>query len=210
MSEHCEGRGATPVGNVNRRPALRIEPNYAAPLLKACFHKRLNINAILGGFLGSDGARGVFQTSERFVMGGIERLRGRGVKGSMDRVRTVICSLLPALWLVAAGHCFADPVVGRADGCCRTSVSATEDNGHAPSKDARSFEQSARVLSRRVGPQTGWGGLLTPAAVPASGFGEPEQSSSPLRVSSEALGLAKCWQFYWRTAREPRAPSSVS
>jgi hypothetical protein len=145
-----------------------------------------------------------------FVMGLVERSRAWGVKGTMDRVRTVICSLLPALWLLAAGHCLADSASGCPDGCCRTSVSATEDNGHGPSKDARSFEQSARVLSRRVGPQTGWGGLLTPVALASCGLRGVEHASAPLTVSSDAPGLAKCWQFYWRTASEPRAPSSVS
>ena len=128
----------------------------------------------------------------------------------MDRVRTVICSLLPALWVLAAGHCLADPVSGCPDGCCRTSVSATEGSDHAPLTDVRSFEQSARLLNRRLGMQTGWGGLLVPVAVSAPGFGELEHASAPLTVSTDALGLAKCWQFYWRTASEPRAPSSVS
>ena len=41
-------------------------------------------------------------------------------------------------------------------------------------------------------------------------LGELEHASAPLTVSTDALGLAKCWQFYWRTASEPRAPSSVS
>jgi hypothetical protein len=152
----------------------------------------------------------VFQINGRFVTGGIERLTSLGVKGSMELVRTVICSLLPALWVLAAGHCLADPVSGCADGCGRTLVSATEDSGHTPLTDARSFEQSARLLNRRAGMQTGWGGLLVPVAVSAPGFGELEQASAPLTISTEALGLAKCWQFYWRTACEPRAPSSVS
>ena len=128
----------------------------------------------------------------------------------MDRVRIVICSLLPALWVLAAGHCLADPVGGCAEGCCRTFVSATEGNDHAPLTDVRSFEQSARLFNRRAGMETGWGGLLVPVAASAPGFGDLEQASGPLTVSTEALGLAKCWQFYWRTASEPRAPSSVS
>ena len=128
----------------------------------------------------------------------------------MDRVRIVICSLLPALWVLAAGHCLADPVSGCADGCGRTLVSATEDSGHAPLTDARSFEQSARLLNRRMGMQTGWGGFLMPAAVSTSLLGELEHAYAPLTVSTDALGLAKCWQFYWRTASEPRAPSSDS
>jgi hypothetical protein len=143
-------------------------------------------------------------------MGPIERQGARNVKGTMDLVRTEICSLFPALWLLAGGHCLSDSAIGCPDGCCQTSVSATKDHGHAPLTDARASEQWARLMNRRVGPQTGWAGLLLPAVIPASGLGEPEDASAPLTVSSDAPGLAKCWQFYWRTACEPRAPSSVS
>jgi hypothetical protein len=128
----------------------------------------------------------------------------------MDQVRIVICSLLPALWVLAAGHCLADSVSGCPDGCGRSLVSAAKDGGQAPLPDARSFEQLARVLSRRLGMQTGWGGCWMPAAVLTSMLGKLEQASAPLTVSTDALGLAKCWQFFWRTASEPRAPSSVS
>jgi hypothetical protein len=152
----------------------------------------------------------VFQISRRFVTAGIERSRARGVKASMELVRTVICSLLLALWVLAAGHCLADSVSGCPDGCGRSLVSARDGSDHAPLKDVRSFEQSARLLNRRAGMQTGWGGLLVPVAVSAPGVGEMEQAPAPLTVSTDALGLAKCWQFYWRTASEPRAPSSVS
>jgi len=128
----------------------------------------------------------------------------------MELVRIVIGSLLPALWVLAAGHCLADSVSGCADGCGRPLVSAREGSDQAPLKDVRSFEQSARLLNRRAGMQTGWGGLLVPVAISAPGFGELEPASVPLTVSTDALGLAKCWQFYWRTAGEPRAPSSAS
>jgi hypothetical protein len=152
----------------------------------------------------------MFQKWRRFVTGRIERLGSLGVKASMELVRTVICSLLPALWVLAAGHCLADSVNGCPDGCDRPLVSATEGSNHAPLKDVRSFEQSARLLHRRVGMQTGWGGLLMPPAVSTSMLGELEHSYAPLTVCTDALGRAKCWQFYWRTALDPRAPSSVS
>jgi hypothetical protein len=128
----------------------------------------------------------------------------------MDLVRIVICSLLPALWVLAAGHCLADPVSGCPDGCGRTLVSAAEGRDHVPLTDVPLFEQSVRLLNRRMGMQTGWGGLLMPAAASASGLGEVQHASAPLTVSTDALGLAQWWQFYWRAASEPRAPSSVS
>ncbi len=151
-----------------------------------------------------------FQIGMRFVTGCIERVKGPCVKGTMELVRIAVCSLLPALWLVAAGFCWLDAASGCAGECCRPAVSAGDDRGRAPVPDARSFEQSARVLNRRMGTQIGWGGVPVPVAVSTSGFDDLEQVPAPLTVSTEALGLAKCWQFYWRTASEPRAPSSVS
>jgi hypothetical protein len=158
----------------------------------------------------SEWGAGVFQISGRFVAGPIERLGRVGVKASMDLVRTVICSLLPALWVLAAGNCLADSVCRCADGCGQTSISAREHSSHPPPKDALVFEQLARLLNGRTGTQPGWGSLLIPTAVSASGPGELEFPCAPLTISAEAFGLAKRWQFHWRTALEPRAPSSVS
>jgi len=155
-------------------------------------------------------ARGVFQIRGCFITGGIERLGGRGVKASMELVRTVMSSLLIALWVLAAEHCHADPVIGCPDGSCRTSVSATQDGDHAPLTDVRAFENSARLLNRRVGMQAGRDGLLMPADVSTSMLGEVERFYAPLTVSIDTLAIAKCWQFHWRAASEPRAPSSAS
>ena len=139
-----------------------------------------------------------------FIMEAIERGGGGGVKASMDLVRTVMCSLL------AAGHRLSDSAGGCPDRCGQASVCGTKDHGHGPLTDGQASEQWVRLLNRRVGPQTGWTGLLVPVVVPTSGLGEPEDATASLTVSSDPPELAKCWQFYWRTACEPRAPSSVS
>jgi hypothetical protein len=143
-------------------------------------------------------------------MGRIERSGNERVKASMDRARAVLCSLLPVLWVLAAGHCLADPVSGRAEGRHGTVVSAADHGGHAPLKDVRFFEQSARLLKRRVGTSIGWGGLSAPAVMAGSWLERLEYPFVFPTASTGALGLARCWQFYWRTALEPRAPSSVS
>jgi hypothetical protein len=128
----------------------------------------------------------------------------------MDRVRIALGSLLPALWLVAAGHCLADSVSGRADACRPTTVSAADHGGQPPLTDAHASEQWARLMHRRGGMHSGWiVDLLPPPAWRGELHTLVDWSVLPT-VSSEALGLAKCWQFYWRTALEPRAPSAVS
>ncbi len=122
----------------------------------------------------------------------------------------MFCSLLPALWLLAAGHCLADQLGEWAGGSPQTLVPEADYGDHAPLTDVRSFEQSARMLNRRMGTLIGWGFLPVPVVISTSGFADLEHVSAPLTVSTEALGLARCWQFRWRTASEPRAPSSVS
>jgi hypothetical protein len=154
--------------------------------------------------------RWMLQFRRRIVMGRFERLGRAGVKASMDRVRIVLCSLLPVLWVLAAGHCVADPASACPDGCGRTLVSAAGHDGHTPLNDVRSFEPPARLLNRRMGTPTGWGIVPALPVGSASGLHDLERALAPLTVSPEALGLAKCWQFYWRTASEPRAPSFVS
>jgi hypothetical protein len=128
----------------------------------------------------------------------------------MDRVKVMLAWLLPTLGLAASDQYIFAPVSGWPAGCSRASFSAAAHGKHARMPDVRSFEQSARLQSRRIGTQSGPSGF--PVTVPGSerqllALGRVCLSA----VSSEtALGLAKRWQFHWRTALEPRAPSSVS
>ncbi len=128
----------------------------------------------------------------------------------MDGLRAMLCAVLPAVWLLAAGHCFAAPVTRCADECSRTVVSGGDHCGHALPVDARASKHWGRLLGRRLVKQLGsdW-----PAVAPCSpaecyrGTGELSYRATEPR---EPAGLAQYWQFFWRTASEPRAPSSVS
>jgi hypothetical protein len=128
----------------------------------------------------------------------------------MDRLKSAICLPLSALWVLAVGHCLSDPAGAQANRCSRTWIWSADHGGRGPLKDARSFERSAQLLNRRLGTQTGWGGVPISIALSVGGFGELEQASTRLVRPTELLALANSWQFYWRTALEPRAPSSVS
>jgi hypothetical protein len=148
--------------------------------------------------------------SADFVAGSIERVRGYGVKEAMARVRIALRSVLPVLWLATAWCCLANPANGRTDGSDRTRVCAGAEGGHAPLTAGLAFDQCARLMSRRGGMPAGWVEDLMPAAAWRGEVHKLGNRSDLPTVSSEALGLARCWQFYWRTALEPRAPSSVS
>lgn len=128
----------------------------------------------------------------------------------MVRVKVMLAWLLPTLGLAASDQYLFAPVGGWPAGRSRASFSAAGHGKHARMPDVRSFEYSARSQSRRIGAQSGPSGFSVTG--PSSGRQLLELGRVPLSaVSSEtALGLAKCWQFHWRTALEPRAPSSVS
>jgi hypothetical protein len=152
----------------------------------------------------------LFQIGLSFVVVAFERSRSSAVKASMVRVKLMLVWLLPTLGLAASGQYVFEPVSGFPACFSGASFSAAGHGRRSRMPDVRSFEQLARLQNRRMGTQSG-----------PSGFPVTILGSVPLlftlrqaclsAVSSEAaLGLAKCWQFHWRTALEPRAPSSVS
>ncbi len=122
------------------------------------------------------------------------------------RTRILLASLLPALFLVASVQCLLDCPAGSTGGGATIVVAGASHDQHAPV----TFRRGERSSWRRVAPSSGPAGF--PPASPAlesrvlkSGFSEV------LHLAQDGpLGLAKCWQFHWRTALEPRAPSSVS
>lgn len=131
------------------------------------------------------------------------------VKGVMDRLRYMVGPLLPALWLLANGYCFADSPSDGVGERCVDSILATRQGNRVPIQGSCSFDQSARCWSRRLW-HSGPNGL--PPFLAGSDLVLPyllQVDHSPA-LSDGPFGLAKSWQFYWRTALEPRAPSSVS
>jgi hypothetical protein len=129
----------------------------------------------------------------------------------MDRARTVVCSLLPALWVLTAGQCLASPVFARGVRFYRVLVVVADARGSVPSIDLRSGDASARLQKRRVSASTGGDdGGPTKAVVPAGRFDEPAREILSLAASADRAGLARCWQFVLRASGEPRAPSFLS
>lgn len=140
----------------------------------------------------------------------MKRSAGSGVKRSMDRVRIIFVVVVPALWLVTSGQWFVGRGGSCIDGLVCVWASGCQRGERCPAKKVYSFEQSARPINSRIQTQSGPDNLpllgtvsypavlvLTPLA---AGFPGPEGPAA----------LAKWWQFEWRTAREPRAPSSAS
>ncbi len=72
-----------------------------------------------------------------------------------------------------------------------------------------SFDQMARRSTRRPleGPLLHG---LPPVAAAGTGAPVAPDSGRPARPFSPEDSLAKCWQFHWRTASPPRAPSCAA
>jgi hypothetical protein len=147
---------------------------------------------------------------ERFGSKHIEHFGWAGVKGEMDRIRVMLGSLLPAFWLSATGFCLLDSAGDLAGDRYVSSIFATRPGHRLPIQGSGSLEQSARCCSRRVWVHSGPDGF--PPLLAASDWGLPglRQADAAITLSAGPLGLANCWQFRWRTALEPRAPSAVS
>lgn len=125
-------------------------------------------------------------------------------------MRTSLSALLPALWLLAWGHCFSV-----AQGACvKCSLSAAgwfaEGGQDAPVKHAWFSDQSARWLHRRVGLSTDPDGLSVWTTAVDSKCSDLSQAKVVPLWREVPLSLAQSWQFFWRTAPQPRAPAAVS
>lgn len=140
----------------------------------------------------------------------IERWNANCVEVMMSRARTIVVSLIPVLLLVTSVNCFSDLVCGCA---CDHSGSGLFAGGHnqqhAPASD-NSFDQVVGRWSRRINIQPGSDEFPSPVSIAQSQYVLPVQTVGFCDCSSLTLGLAQCWQFHWRTALEPRAPSLVS
>jgi hypothetical protein len=128
----------------------------------------------------------------------------------MVRVKVMLVWLLPTLGLAGSGQYVFEPVGGFPACFARAAFSAAEHGKRPRMPDVRLFEQLARLQNRRVGTQTGPSGFLVPVPGSETQFLALRRVYLPAVSSEAALGLAKRWQFQWRTALEPRAPSLVS
>lgn len=140
----------------------------------------------------------------------VEHLFTNTVKRKMARVKTVMGWVIPVLWLAASIECLSD-LVNRVPHKPNGSAFSSHQCSHRESSTpVCSLEQSARRLVRRLDFPSGPAGLYTHVALSECRYplsAQPEFSSARLQPTLE---LTKSWQFLWRTAVEPRAPSSVS
>lgn len=118
--------------------------------------------------------------------------------------------MLALIWLAGVMRCPLEAAgVMSNDYCCGHSSSAPAGPAQ-PARSQCSHDQSALSQPLRSARR-----LTLPS--PNIGVENFIPSLSPgyqnpllLQAGTDVFALARCWQFWWRTALEPRAPSSVS
>ena len=126
----------------------------------------------------------------------------------MSRVKVILVAVMPALFLLASADCFGDSTGCGCDNL-RCLFSAEGSGKHKPPSTDNSFASTVQRWSRRVNVQPGTDGFGAPVALAQTPI-RPEQTISSFVPLPASLEQIQSWQFYWRTASEPRAPSFVS
>ena len=142
------------------------------------------------------------QYVERFKIKGVERVM-------MRRAKMILSLLVPAFWLAGSMGSFSDQVTLSAAGAPGAFLCATG-HKHDISASASSFDQAVRRAPRRPTIQPRTEKVFTPGVVAQAQVQLINPSFTSLDCSRDTCGLAQSWQFHWRAALQPRAPSCIS
>ena len=124
-------------------------------------------------------------------------------------MRIIIASLVPALWVVAAGQGLPQSLAAPALVRWSASISARQAGKGIPWDDSEKAAHALRHFNRRLSIQSGKGGFCAAAGALPVDFAPLSHPGSLAAGSLYASPLSRPWQFFWRTVAEPRAPSSV-
>lgn len=128
----------------------------------------------------------------------------------MARVKMLLFWLIPVLWLCASLECLGDVLSRVPHKQTGAALSSHRCGHHESSTSVCWLEQSARRLGRRLDIESGLQKLHPPAAIFEHYYPLWAQTAFSSARFQPVLELSQSWQFLWRTAVEPRAPSSVS
>ena len=140
----------------------------------------------------------------------IEPIVKERVQLSMGRIHKFIASLLTAFWLVTLVHGPLESLASASlnNGCI--PCASTEDPSPLTEHSCSALDQNARCELRRNGIERVQVAFRSFAAV--SPLKQIRQRSfAPLiPLAGEVFLLQQRWQFVWRTADSPRAPSFLA
>ena len=124
----------------------------------------------------------------------------------MGRVRVILVTVLPAMFLLVSVDGFG--ACGGGDNLRGFLAREGGAKHKSPSADT-AVHSAVQRWSRRINVLPGIDGFLPPALAQRPST-QPGQPIGCFCLAGASLELAKRWQFLWRTASEPRAPSLVS
>jgi hypothetical protein len=120
----------------------------------------------------------------------------------------ILISLLPVLLLVVSAN-FGAAVCNYDRLGVASGIFGGKQAKHDTPTCEDSLPQAARRWGRRVNMPPSADEFVSPILTARSFFQPPTQTESA-DVPRPTPDLAQCWQFHWRTAFPPRAPSLVS
>ena len=128
----------------------------------------------------------------------------------MQKMRAIAAGLLAVLWVVVGSHCLLEEVLAISFLSCASASSGESTPGsHCDDAACQVLESGQYVSSVQAkAPAMALGVLVVDLAVSAE---KPQR----LELSGEVLGsappdLPKTWQFQFRAALSPRAPSDLA
>ncbi len=126
----------------------------------------------------------------------------------MRRVKLILSLLIAALWMAGTPGWLSKQVAGPAACQAGKSLSAA---GHNPyiSTSAAWFDQNLQGAVRHPTSRPGSERVLLPTIIDPPDLQLTVAAMGCFEGAREAFRLAQSWQFQWRAAPQPRAPSSV-
>jgi hypothetical protein len=140
----------------------------------------------------------------------LKNLTGWPIRRPVNRWKAMIALLLALLYLPATGHCALEQAgwFPEAGDCCEQTASATGSQtsscaeGCCPVESGDYFSRNKDRTSVMI--------VAVPAFVMVLALDILPKQSLLVSPESSPLELLKIWQFAYRTALPPRAPSFVS
>jgi len=127
----------------------------------------------------------------------------------MSRVKVILVVVMPALFLLVSADCFDEPAAGCGCDNLRCLFSAGGGGKHKLPSPESSLAPPVQRWSRRGQAQPGIDEFGAPVILAQTPI-RPEPTISSFGPPLASRELIQSWQFLWRTALEPRAPSLVS
>jgi hypothetical protein len=127
----------------------------------------------------------------------------------MSVARMILMWLWPFFWLMASSHAQAGAIRPANDTPAAFAGAAAYEN-HDGHDFVGIHHRSISHFSRRFDRPSAPGGTLDLGSVFQTDVRRDEDLFRSQVGFPDGLGLASSWQFHWRTALSPRAPSLVS